>query len=68
MKKYTKLKYKVNSKTCYGRILEFKEDKILVEKCLYSDFSGHWINIWIDKSDILETIEEKNIKQLEFYW
>jgi len=56
MKKNIKLMYKSNNKIYYGKILAFKEDKIYVEKCLYSDFSGHWINTWIDRLDIIDVI------------
>jgi len=56
MKKYTKLMYKSNNRIYYGRILGFKEDKVHVEKCLYSDFSGHFVNTWIDKTDIINVL------------
>ena len=51
-----KVKYKTskNSLTCwYGVILNFREDKIEVTKCRFSDLSGTVTKTWIDKEDLL---------------
>ena len=51
-----KISYKIDKslQVYYGRILEFKLDKIKVTKCKYRDLWGHWdLSTWIDIENIL---------------
>ena len=50
-----KISYKIDKslQVYYGRILEFKLDKIKVERYKYRDLSGHGDTTWIDVENIL---------------
>lgn len=63
----TKVKYQVRKKSLeilYGKILDFKEDKILINQC-YKDLSRvRPIPTWIDLKDIIEVLPTKLNKLL----
>ena len=51
-----KIKFKTSKNSLqiyYGKVLDFKEDKIKVSKYKYSDYSGFSTETWIDFEDIL---------------
>lgn len=56
MKTGDKVKYKTSKNSMqiyYGTVLGFKEDKILVSKYKFSDYSGFATETYIDKEDLI---------------